>query len=231
VLRDRVIPAAVGLLVFGLASAGCDRAPGPESAPAAPAAELSPRAAIQRLIAARASATYGALRELVVPGRGHEVVKTVMAVDEFLHANAALCDYVRSEFALGLAESIDQSDWGANLDIFSPRVELVDEQITGDTASVAFMVDGRLPLKHARLLRVEGRWCYDPGPGYDPQLPAAFERMARGLRQLLEDLKAGRVAADEIRAEPARLVEEVRVRLLPGIRMLPIASRPAAGSD
>ncbi len=159
--------------------------------------------------------------ELIVPGRMHEVVKTLMAVDEFLRVNRTLCDYVRDEFALGLAQSIDQSQWGAHLDIFSHYVELVDERIEGDTATVSFTVDERLPVQRARLVRVAGVWCYDPGDGYDSRLPAAFQRMAGGLRQVFDDLKEGRLPADAIRADPQRLTEEVRVRLLPGIRLLP----------
>lgn len=163
------------------------------------------------------------MNDLVVAGRAHQVVKTLMAVDEFLRANRALCDYVRDEFAVGLSQSIDQSRWGASLDIFSRYVELIEERIEGDQATVSFTVDGRLPLRHARLVRIDGVWRYDPGPGYSPQLPTAFERMARGLRQVLDDLKSGRVSANAVRADPQRLIEEVRVRLLPGVKMLPAA--------
>jgi hypothetical protein len=159
--------------------------------------------------------------ELIVPGRTHEVVKTLMAVDDFLRMNRTLRNYVREEFAIGLSQSIDQSHWGAHLDIFSRYVELVAEHVEGETATVSFTVDGRLPVQRAHLVRTDGVWRYDPGPGYDPQLPAAFQQMARGLRQVLDDLKDGRLPADAIRADPARLIEEVRVRLVPGIKMLP----------
>jgi hypothetical protein len=156
-----------------------------------------------------------------VPRRATEVVKTLMAVDEFLRANRTLCDYVRDEFALGLSQSIDQSQWGAHLSIFSRYVELVDERIEGGTATVSFTVDAQLPVQHARLVRSDGMWRYDPGDGYDPRLPAAFQRMARGLRQVLDDLREGRLPAEAVRADPQKLVEEVRVRLVPGIKMLP----------
>ena len=161
------------------------------------------------------------MSELVVSERGHEVTKTLMAVDEFLRANQDLCNYIRDQFAFGLSQSIDQSHWGAHLAIFSRYVELVDQLVDDDAATVSFTVDGRLPLQRAKLVLVDGAWLYDPGPGYDPQLPAAFQRMARGLRQVLDDLKSGRLPADKIRADPPRLIEDVRVRLLPGVKMLP----------
>ncbi|MFQ5807854.1 MAG: hypothetical protein ACE5I3_15520 [Phycisphaerae bacterium] len=193
--------------------------------------ERSPGATIERLIAARDAGSYQPMSDLIVPEGAHQVVKTLMAVDEFLRVNRTLCNYVRNEFALGLSQSIDQSSWGAHLDVFSRYVELVQERIEGDTATVSFTVDGRLPVRHSRLVRTDGGWRYDPGPGYDPQLPAAFRRMTRGLRQVLEDLKAGRLPADAIRADPRRLIEEVRVRLLPGIKMLPTMSTRRPGRD
>jgi hypothetical protein len=199
--------------------ATCERARSPD-----PAALRSPRATIELLIAARDTGSYHTLNELIVSERVHEVVKTLMAVDEFLHANQSLCDYVRETFALGLSQSIDQSAWGAQLEIFSRYVELVDQHIEGDTATITFTIDGRVPVHRAHLVRVEGAWRYDPGSGYDPRLPAAFERMAQGLRRVLDDLKEGRLSVDAIRADPRQLVEEVRVRLQPGIKMLPPAA-------
>jgi hypothetical protein len=206
-----------------LCAAACTRSPAPRSP-----VPRSPRDTVERLIAARESGSYQALGELIRPERAQQVIRTLMAVDEFLHANRVLCDYVHETFALGLSQSIDQSDWGARLDIFSRYVELVDQRIEGDTAVVTFTVDGRVPVRRARLVRVDGAWRYDPGPGYDAQLPAAFERMAQGLRRVLDDLKSGRLAADAIRADPRKLVEEVRVRLQPGIGLLP---RPPAEDD
>ncbi len=209
-----------------LCCAACDRA-----APPSAAAARTPRATIELILASRDAGSYQTLNELIVAERVHEVVKTLLAVDEFLHANKSLCDYVRETFAVGLSQSIDQSHWGAHLDVFSRYVELVDQRIQGETATVTFTVDGQVPVHRARLVRVDGAWRYDPGSGYDPQLPAAFERMARGLRQVLDDLKSGRLSAEAIRAEPQRLVEEVRVRLQPGIKMLPAAATTQPSDD
>lgn len=209
------------LAVFG--GAACER-PAPDAAAGARTAakpERSPRETLEQLIATRAARSYQAMDPFILPGGAHQVVNTLMAVDEFLQANRALCDYVRDEFASGLAQSIDQSHWGAHLDVFSHFVELIDEQIDADTATVSFRVDQQLPLRRARLVLIDGQWRYDPGDGYDARLPAAFQRMARGLRQVLNDLRDQRLDPATIRARPERLIEEVRVRLLPGIKMLP----------
>jgi hypothetical protein len=217
------------ILIAVVCSAGCERTTGPASdGGSTPVPQRSPRATVAQLIAARRSGSYQLASALVVPGRGHEVVTTLMAVDEFLHANRALCNYVRVELGPGAAQLIDHSRWGAHLDIFSRYAEVIDEQIDGDTATVAFTVDGQLPVRHAQLRLVDGAWCYDPGAGYAAELPTAFQRMARGMRLVLDDLKGGRISAEAVRADPDLLVEEVRVRLLPGVKMLPVpTSRPA----
>jgi hypothetical protein len=213
------------LLLVGVAAvwcASCERSPGRSPAVAsATAPERTPLQTIEQLIAARESGRYQPISDLVVPQHASEVVRTLMAVDEFLQANEVLCDYVRDRFTLGLSESIDQSRWGAHLDVFSRYVELIDQRIDGEVATVAFTVDRRVPIQRARLVWIDDGWRYDPGPGYDPQLPAAFERMARGLRRVLDDLKSGRISAESVRSDPRSLIEEVRVRLLPGVKMLP----------
>lgn len=200
----------------------CDRDPsasGPGGRQSAP--ETSPRAVIEQMIALRDRAAYQELDGLIAPQRGRQVVALLMAVDDFLHANDALCEYVQREFAIGLSQAIDQSHWSGRLGVFSAHVELIDERVDGDRATVSYMADGRLPVRRAELRLVDGRWRYDPGPGYDQRLTEAFNEMARGLRQVLSELKEGRPAAADIQADPERLVEEVRLRLSKGIGLLP----------
>lgn len=219
-------PALIGATLL-MSCAACGRAPGPPAGGiAAPGESTSPKATLERIMALRKSGAYAKMEELIVPERRHEVSRTLVAVDDFLHANAEICRYVREHVALGAAQAMDQSALAGNLEIFSPFVELLHESIDGERAAVAFQVDRKLPLKHAELRRVDGRWLYDPGPGYQPDIPAAFGRMARGLRQVLADLRSGRLPADELRANPDRLLEEVRLRLAPGARMLPKRSTP-----
>lgn len=165
----------------------------------------------------------------MVAGRAADAARTLAAIDEFLLANRLLCEHVRDRFGPGMAQLIDQSHIAGNLDVFSPYVELVDEEVNGDEAHVSFTVDGRLPLKRTRLVRVDGQWKYDPGDGYATNLPDAFRRMAEGLRLVLDGLKRGQPAAERILEKPEVLVEEVRVRLIPGVAMLKPTTAPASG--
>jgi len=155
-----------------------------------------------------------------------------VAVDDFLAANRALCEQIRTQIGVGLAGSIDQSHLSENLGVFSRYVTLLDEIVDGDHAVVTFMVDDRLPSRKAELVRIDGVWRYDPGPGYHPALPRAFHRMARGLRQVSDELGTGRLSVADVRNDPDLLLDEVRVRLIPGVQMLPAppaTSRPAGG--
>ncbi len=157
---------------------------------------------------------------LIVPGSGVPVIKTLVALDDFLDANRRLCDWLRDHVGVGVAETIDQSYFGNNLGIFSPHVELLDVGVADDTAAVSFTADGRLPAKTARLRRIEDVWCYDPESGYSESLPAAFRDMARGLDLVRGELERGVIPADELRNDPECLAAKVKSALRRGVGLL-----------
>lgn len=196
---------------------GCDR----EAASKAAAAPLSPREVLSQLIHARTTRNYAAMTPLIAPGRAREVVEVLLAMDEFLAADARLRELLRDQFSPALADAVSQAHVASSLDIFSTSVELLDTRISGDGATVAFTIAGRLPPERATLRRIEGAWRYDPGAGYSAQLPEAFRRMARGLRQMREDLENGRLDVPALRQDVQSVIAEVRTRLLPGIKLLP----------
>jgi hypothetical protein len=214
------------LLVAAAALAGCSRSDDAALSKPPP----SPRETISRLIAARDQRQYQVMRELTVPEHAQDVVATLAAVDDFLSANEQLCNLVRSEIALGVADAIDQGQLAYHLDIFSRCVKLLDESVTGDEAEVSFLVDERLPARHAHLRRVGGQWRYDPGAGEFTKLGEAFERMAYGLRQVLDGLHRGQLSTERFRHNPQELIDEVRIRLLPGVKLLPQGPDSADGS-
>ncbi|MBK8913830.1 MAG: hypothetical protein IPM64_04365 [Phycisphaerales bacterium] len=176
---------------------------------------------IARLVAARGSRNYAAFDVLVLPGRASEIVEVLLAMDEFIAADAQLAGYLRDEYSPALAAAVSQSQLASALDVFSRGVELLEEHIEGDGAVVSFTIEGTLPAERASLRRVDGAWRYDPGPGYSPDLARAFSRMARGLRSLHDDLQSGRFARPAPAVAADRIIEEIRARLLPGLRMLP----------
>jgi hypothetical protein len=187
------------------------------------AKQRTPLETIRQLIEARDAGAYQRFDDLVVAQRAEPLVRTLIAIDRFLVANRRLCAHVRDQFTSAHAAMIDQSYFADALEVFSPKVRLIDQRIEDGIAIVSFMSGERLPLKRARLVRVDGAWRYDPGAGYDPDLPEAFERMAEGLDMVLADLKSGRISADQINSDPEALGREVMLRLTPGVKSLPAA--------
>lgn len=215
------------VLLVACALAGCNR----DAPPATATPPHDPRQVTAALITARKTGSYRELEQYIVQKRRSEVVATLIAVDGFLEANRSLGDRVRQVFSQAIAESIDQSYFGQNLDIFSPGVQLLDHSVNGAGAEVAYQVNEQLPLRHTQLVIEQGEWRYDPGEGYDPALPRAFEEMARGLKTLQQDLDSGRLPIDRIRSNPEMLQEEVRMRLSAGLKQLPAAGRAKPGSE
>ena len=213
--------AGVAVLCAGLllAWAGCERVAQEGQETRVPA--VSPRETLVRLMRLRESGELRQMETLIVPGRAADVVITLAAVEEYLGANERLCAAVRRNIGPGLAQTIDQGFRAYYLDIFSRHVELLDENIDGNSACIHFVVDGKLPARQADLVIVNGTWRYDPGPGDYQQLAEAFKAMAHGLRQVADEIENGRLPTGELRDNPERLFEEIRVRLLPGVKLLP----------
>lgn len=203
------------VVALGACSESPRATPGGRALPA-----VGPRETVAALTKLRAERQYTELRALIVPGRGHAVVETLMAVDGFLDANRALCNWIRDDVGIGLSETIDQSWMADILGIFSRHVAVLDESIAGDWARVGYMVNDRLPALEAELRIVEGRWAYDPGGGYTPELPEAFREMARGLESVLADLQAGRIDRKEVQRESGALEQKVAARLQRGVSLL-----------
>jgi len=210
----RLAPAVAAALLL---LAGCSRTPPP---PPTSAPADSPRLALREIVRLRQARRYEQLRPCIVAARAHGTIVTLMAVDEFLDANRALCDTVRDKIGPGVAQMIDQSDLSNIVGPFAPEVELLDVTLTGATADVAFSAAHRLPPDHATMQLDADRWLYDPGPGYTDKLPAAFRQLAAGLRSVAADLDSGRLPTRGLFEQPAPLVERVRSALRPGIKTL-----------
>lgn len=213
-----------GLLLAALSLApGCNPAP---PAVNAGASSPSPAAVVLALREHLAARRYGQMSELILAEQAAAVVRYLMAMDDFLTANAQLREFVSARISDADAHMLDFSHLAGNLDIFSPYVAIVSEHIDGDVASVAYTIDQRLPVRHARLLRVTGAWRYDPGAGYQADIIPAVAEIAQGFRRTLNELKSGKLDPDTLRGNSARLFDEVRIRIQPGLKMMPTRAAP-----
>ena len=221
-MRTALMLCAVLLLPLGCR-------PSPPTTAAAAANVRSPTRTIEQLIDLRRGRQYERMHPLIIATQRYEVVKYLRAMDAFLTANEHLCVFVRDHIAIGLSQTIDQSGMAGNLNIFSQYVTLLDETIEGDTAALSFVVDEKLPARRADLALIKGQWLYDPGDGDYAKIIAAVERMADGLRRVLKEMQSGRLDLAAMREHPEKLTEAVRIRLLPGVKILPAPPKSGDG--
>ena len=147
---------ALVLFAVVLLPLGCR--PSPPTTAAVAANVRSPTQTIEQLIDLRRGRQYERMHPLIIATQRYEVVNYLRAMDAYLIANEQLCVFVRDHIAIGLSQTIDQSGMAGNLNIFSQYVTLLDETIDGDTATLSFLVDEKLPARRAdqdELLRAE----------------------------------------------------------------------------
>ena len=215
------------LLFIVVGATGCRPASPSSAAGATSDGGRSPLQTLEQLIALHEQHRYQQMYPLITSTDRHDVVKYLRVADEFLTANDQLCRFVRDEIGIGLSQSIDRSRLAGNLHIFSRYVTLLDETIEGERATVGFLVDEQLPARRARLVRKNGQWLYDPGGGDHKKIIAAVQLMADGLRRVLRELQSGGLDRVAMRKDPEKLIDAVRIRLLPGVKALP--PRPPTG--
>jgi len=190
-------------------------------------AGLDPKETLARLISLHRQHNYTELSQLVLSEHRRGVIDLLLALDDFAAANRRLCDYLREDVDLDLAQAVDQAYLlddltpyvGPRLAIFSGQVELLDQRTAGDEATVSFSAGQRVPASSVRLQRIDGRWQYDPG-GVSDHLAPAFRDMAGGLDLVLAELRTGRLSDAELRAGPDLLVQRVMAGLRRGVSLL-----------
>ncbi len=233
--RRPYVTAPIVVCTIGiLATTACSRPPTPASAASQPTA-LGPRATLVRLLNLRTNQQYADISPLILPPHGASVVTFLTAVDEFLAANRRLCGWLRDHAGVGLSQTIDQSYVaddlsvyaGEDLGVFSQHVELLDEAVVTDQATVIYTVENRLPAKRVRLRNVRGAWWFDPSHTCPDELPAAFRDMARGLESLLAEFEHGSIDVAPLRDDPKLLMEKVKARLRRGVNLLSKAQAAA----
>lgn len=192
--------------------------------------EVGPRAVVERFVTLRAARRYQELEALVVADQALQVSAFVARVDRFLDANRRLCDVARDRVAVGVSKAVDQSYFVAALGLFGEGVEVLDERVTGNEATVAYLARDRVPAEQVTLRRVDGTWRIDPGAGFSPLTVEAFAAMADGLERLADEIESGRLTAGELLADAERLPRRVQEAMRRGVELLSKARTQAAGS-
>jgi hypothetical protein len=210
----------LGTLLSLLGCSGSEDTPSPAEPTPTAVPAVGPRATVEQILTLRAERQYAALRAHIKPGDGGKLVATLIAIDDLLDANEVLQQWVLTNVGPSAARTIDQDYLSDALGIFSRNVELLDDALEGDVATVTYTVGGRLPAQVARLVRVGDAWCYDPEDGYSPALPEALHELAHGLERTRDELASGRWNRDELARNPNQIVRLIESNLRPGLRKL-----------
>jgi hypothetical protein len=206
----------VTLLSIGCLLPACRR-----SEANAPTAGSDAVAVAAAIVSARTQYDHRRLHALVVPAAADALVALLDAVDGYVQANQRLRRYLRENVSGDLALSINQEHLWHHLGLVSRDVKILQVEPADDRATVTFTVADRVPVERATLVRTSAGWRYDPDETIDPDAAAAFERMTAGLRFLQSDLEHGKLTPGELRRNPERLHQELRLRLSDGVHLLP----------
>lgn len=208
----------LALLITFLATLPACRSQTPPPAPQHTPAEL-----VVALRSAHKLRDYETLRTLILRNRAAAVVQFLLAVDRFEAANEKLRTTLERASLPTLASAVDLHHLTRRLDLFSSELEVVDIETRTSEATVIYSVANELPLRRATLVRSNGDWRYDPGPGDLAQLSRAFDALATGLLDTHNALATNRFPTTTLRRDPEPLLRELETRLAPGLKLLPAA--------
>ena len=184
-------------------------------------APAPPLKVAQQIVNARQSRDLATITQHVTTEDREALADMLLAIDEFDVQAIRLRTAVARHIGGGISRGCDLTSLTAELALFSQQVELLDETVDGDKATVAYALAGRLPTKRAAFVLEANHWRYDPGDFKAATFGPAFRELADGLAKVAEAVEAEKFAADEIRKNPQPLYEELRRRLEPGLKLMP----------
>ncbi len=212
-MRRTILASLVWAMALGGPGAGCDR---PRVEDAGPG--LSLEATVARMRALHQDGAYAALRHHIDSAGREEVIDLLLALDQLMVANRAALRAVRAACPACPASAYDLSFLADELELFAPRLRIVDARETGESGLVLAQVADRVPLVELRFQRRDARWVYLPGEA-DRELPRVVTDLARALERVASQLTAAGTA------EPPEVEREYRYRVGRRLRKAAAGSR------
>jgi len=143
------------------------------------------------------------LKELgayVVPEHRPAVIELIQAVDQLCLDNSVLQDRIRASGAAASAILFDRSEVANIIGVFSADVNVIREEVHGDSAVVTVEVAGRVPLEDVRMTFADGRWmirCDRPIPGLADEL----RNLGKALQRVGQAVQTRKLSVEEIQHE------------------------------
>lgn len=184
-------------------------------------APVTPADTVRRVNELRQAGRLREMAEYVVKDHRPDVVELVRAVDQLLLDNLVLKERIKASGHEAVATLFNRSEVANIIGVFSHDVQIIREQVTGDSAEVTIQVGERLPLTVVRLSQHDGRWLIQLDPPI-PGLTNEIRNLGKALRRAAQTVKQRQdMTAEEIKKETEfwqapvlrrikKLVEEAR---------------------
>ena len=121
-------------------------------------------------------------------------------MDQLVLDNRVLQQRIRASGAKASAALFDRSGVANIIGVFSTDIEIITEDLAGDSAVVTIQVADRLPLDRVHLELRDDRWVIQPDPPI-AGLAAELRNLGKALRRVAEAVEARDMSLDQIGRE------------------------------
>ncbi|MCH7700859.1 MAG: hypothetical protein IID37_04155 [Planctomycetes bacterium] len=160
----------------------------------------------------RTSGRLAQLRPYLAPDHCEAILDVILAVDQLAVAADELRSAVGDTIGEATADLYDFTAAANALELFSRDVELVDDQVRGDEASVVIQVASRVPLNTVRFRRIKGRWILQTDPPI-AGLPGAVLELAAAMRRCAVEQRRNHWTIERLNKELDRRTQGPRTVL------------------
>jgi hypothetical protein len=172
----------------------------PRTGSAAASLTWSPSQTIEHIRQCRRDGRLIEIEAFLLPDQRAAVLDHLMAVDDVVTAHRSLNQLIRERIGVGSASTFDADALANIVGVFSRDLEVVDETIDGDRATVTICVAGRLPLDRVEMLRREERWVIRTDPPV-PALTDELRKLAQAARRVTLELRTRNLTTDDLQRE------------------------------
>ena len=161
----------------------------------------SPLETVRFIHQCRTNGKYQDMLDLFEPEHRSAIMSLVLAVDELVAAEAQLQRKLRENVGEGTATHFGHRTQVANiLGPLSRDVQVVSEEISGDTAKVSFQVASRLPLESVELKKQDDTWLVVMEKSI-PELEVELRNLAGTIRRVADELGGRDYTAEQVYKE------------------------------
>lgn len=173
--------------------------------------DASPIETVQILRNSRKKGDYTRFPNHLPDAHESDVVALLRATDRLIAASTMLSNRVQQQFGHAAADRFQYDNLANIAGIFSRDVAFISEEIDGNSATIVYQIDDRIPLESINLVHRSDRWILQTDPIGD--LPEAIFEMADLFERMAKRLV-------EKNLTPDQLQKDVEIRSIPILRRI-----------